>query len=148
MSSSKHVQIRACAAALIAAIESPPDGGVLQNRDFALATGVTSQIHVNFRGTDPLADDPVFTGAPRDWATDLELVIIARKDGSVEASDVADALWVDAYAAVMADQTLGGLAWEIDPGRVDVEDGEADTSLCRLTCLLKVKHRTANNVLT
>lgn len=148
MPQSKHLQTRDAVAAAIAAARPALDGGVHTNRNFLLATGVMAQVHVNLAGSDPQGDDPVITGAPRDWSTDLEVVILTRKDNGVEAADAADAIWVDAYAAVMADQSLGGLAWELVPGRVDVESEEADTSVCRLTWNLAVHHRTTNNVLT
>lgn len=144
MTASMHLQIRDRVAAALTA----PDGGVHTNRNFLLATGIDTQIHVNFRSSDPLGDSEIYTGAPRDWATDLEIVVLTRKTQGVEASDAADAQWVAIYGAVMADQTLGGLAWEVLPGHVELEDAEADTSVCRLTWTLTVHHRTTNNVLT
>lgn len=142
---SKQLQIRAALAALLVA--SLGSVSVYQNREFSLANGVTSQVHVNLHSSEPV-DTVVFTDHPRDWRTVIEIVMLARKSGATEASDAADALWATAYAAVMADQTLGGLSWEIAPGEATVEVDEADTSLARLTWLLTVHHRTTNNTLT
>jgi hypothetical protein len=146
MATSKQLQIRSGVAALVAAACSV-DGGVHQNREYDLATGKTAQAHVNFTRTFPV-DQMVYTAHPRDWATEIELKFLTRKNGSVEATDAADALWVAAYGAVMADQSLGGLAWELLPGEATVEDAQGDTSLCRLTWTLTVHHRTTNNTLT
>lgn len=145
MTASLQLQIRDAVAALLAGLAV--DGGVETNRDLVLATGVMSQVHVSLRSSEAI-DAEVYTGAPRDWATSIEVVILTRKNAGVEASDAADALWAAAYQAVMADQTLGGLAWELLPGRSDIEDAETDTSVCRLTWTLTVHHRTSNNVLT
>lgn len=143
---SKQLQIRAALAALLTA-----SGGigalVFENRDFALATGVSAQVHVNLRSSEPF-DMLVYTDHPRDWRTEIEFVALTRKTGATEAGDAADALWVQIYQRVMADQGLGGLAWELLPGEATVEVDEADTSVARLTWLLTVNHRTTNNTLT
>jgi hypothetical protein len=143
MAASKHLQIRAAVAAALVA------GGVsgervLQNRQLMLGTAVDSQVHVSFRRAAP-AQEVLYSGHPRDWNTDIELVILARKFGGVDASDIADAMWVQIYGLLMADESLGGLADHMVPGDVDVQDMEGDTSLCRLTWTLTVTHRTDNN---
>jgi len=144
MPASLHIQLRAAVAALLAGIGAE---AIFQNREFTLSNGKYSQVHVNLRSTRP-EDQVIFTSHPRDWATELEVVILTRKNGSVEASDAADSLWVAAYQALMADQTIGGRAWDLLPGEAEFEDAEGDTSLCRLTWLLTVHHRTSNNTLT
>jgi hypothetical protein len=146
MAQSRQLQLRAAVAALLAGLSV--DGGVHQDREFALPTDKVAQLHVNFSLSQPLSPDLVFTSHPRDWRTEIELVILARKSGAVEAADAADALWVDAYAAVMADQTLGGLAWEMLPGEASNAPDQADTSVCRLTWTVIVHHRTSNDTLT
>lgn len=145
MASSLQLQLRAAIAALLADLDAP--GGVHENRDFDMANGVASQVHVNLRRSVP-NDQVVYTNHPRIWLTDFELVILARKTGSSEASEVADALWVAAYAALMGDQTLGGRASQILPGEAEYDDGQGDTSVCRLTWTFTVDHRTSNNTLT
>lgn len=147
MAASAQLQLRAAMAALLLADTPLAGGRVHENRELQLATGVDSQVHVNFRGSRP-TDMVIYTGHPREWMTEIELVFLARKSGGEEASDVADALWAEAYGRVMADQSLGGLAMDLLPGEVIVDDAEADTSLCRLTWTVTVQHRTSNNSLT
>lgn len=147
MATSKQLQIRGAIAAVQVAAAVLPAARIHQNRAFALANGVDSQLHVNFRRSLP--EKPVmFANHPIDWDSEFELTVLARKTASVEASDVADAVWAAAFAAVMADQTLGGLVDYVEPGEAVVEDAEGDTSLCRLTWTFTVRHRTANNTIT
>jgi hypothetical protein len=61
---------------------------------------------------------------------------------------VADAVWVDAWAIVMADQSLGGLVQAIDLAPVLRDRDEADTDVHCITWQFTVMHRTTNNVLT
>lgn len=139
---SKHLQIRQ---AVSLALADVVQGRVRQNRNFNLPTGVDSQVHVNFRGSEP--ERGGIAGAPIDWATEIEFVILARKVADQDASDVADAIWAEVFGLLMADQSLGGLAAYIEPGSAHVEDGEADTTTCRLTWSITVQHRTNNNAI-
>jgi hypothetical protein len=141
MANSKHLAIRAGAAAAVGTVAG---GRVHQNRQFTLAKGVVSQVHVNFRGSEP-EQVVQYANHPRDWETDLQIVVLARKDGATEACDVVDALWVEIYGLLMADQSLGGLADYLVPQRVEVGDDQADTSVCRLEWFIQVRHRTADN---
>jgi hypothetical protein len=61
---------------------------------------------------------------------------------------VADAVWCDVYARVMANQSLGGLAMCVTPGAMTVETDEAETSLAQITWRFAVLHRTDRNVIT
>lgn len=141
MSNSKHLQLRAAVATALAGVA---EGRVYQNRSFTLATGVESQVHVNFRQADP-DKEVMYASHPVDWTTTIEVVILTRKIADQEAADAADAIWVDAFAAVMADQTLGGKADYLEPGTAIVDDGEGETSTARLTWSLTARHRTDSN---
>lgn len=144
MAQSKQVALRAAVAALLLAGTPLASGNVLQNRNYVLPQGVAAQIHVDATGSEFL-ELHLGNDSPRDWDTEIELRILARKSASVEASDVADALWVDAYGRVLADPTLGGLVWQLEPGDMTSDPDEADTSVCRLIWRFTVKHRTTNN---
>lgn len=145
MAASRQLQLRTAVADLLVTMN--PDGGIHEDREFNLPVDKTAQVHVNFRMSQPLGD-MIYTSHPRDWRTEIEMVFLTRKSGAVEAADAADALWVQAYGLVMADQTLGGLAWEMLPGEASNVPDEADTSVCRLTWTLIVHHRTSNDTLT
>ena len=147
MANSAHLGIRSAVAALLLVGPAVAGGNVLQNRAFGMAQGIDSQVHVNFDQASPDAS-PIFTGHPRDWVTTIEVAILARKAGGVEAADVADALWVDVYARVMANQSLGGRVQLLTPGDCYVQAAEADTSVCKLTWSFTCVHRTANDSIT
>lgn len=147
MATSDQVRIRAAVAALLLGGTAMAGGRVRENRDLSMSNDVTSQVHVNFTRSQPV-DAVIYTGHPRDWMTDIELVFLARKTGGSEAADVADAMWVEAYSRLMADQTLGGLAGELLPGEAFVDNDQADASLCRLTWSVTVRHRTNNDTLS
>ncbi|KQT10967.1 hypothetical protein [Ramlibacter sp. Leaf400] len=143
MATSKHLAIRAAVAALFAA-GTPVSAHVFQNRGFSLAQGLASQVHVNFDGGAP-AEDEVYQNHPIDWESRFELRFLARAGGGLEAHDVADALWTDAYARIMADRKLGGLVWDLTPADVDVDTDEADTSVAVVIWRFTCKHRTTDN---
>jgi hypothetical protein len=147
---SKHLQIRGAIAAVLTSGIPSGVAQVHENREFALATGVVRQIHVNFRGAQPLvgADGVVYTGHPRDWRTEIEVAVLARKDAGLEACDVADALWCEIYALVMSDQSLGGRVSSLEPGDIALDWAEGETSACRLTCSLFAQHRTDHHSIT
>lgn len=144
MDQSAHLAIRAAIAALMLAGTPLASGRVHENRDFVLAQGIDSQVHVNFVRTLP-SEDELFTDQPRDWESEFELKFLTRASGGSQAHDVADALWVEAYARLMADQGLGGLVWDLQAGEAEVDTDEADTSVCRITWRFTCRHRTANN---
>jgi hypothetical protein len=143
MAHSKHRAIRAAVAALLTSGTALAGGRVYENRAYPLAEGVASQIHVNYVESQPA---PIgISGAPVAWATTIEIQIKARASADSSAEDVADALWTDVYARVMAGQQLGGLAAYVDPGAMESQNDQADTGVCRLTWSFVVQHDTSNN---
>jgi hypothetical protein len=141
MAQSKQMAICDAVAALLASVAS---GNVAQDRDYVLPTDKASQVHVNYSSSEP-QEGMVYNVHPRDFATEIEVDVLARKSGSTQAAKVADALWVEIYGLVMANQTLGGLAIQLDPGGWDLVQDQADTSLCQLRGRFTVVHRTDNN---
>jgi hypothetical protein len=141
MANSKHHAIGSYIAALMTAAPALAGGFVFENRDYALPTDRAAQLHVNVRNSPPM--EPLAgVDSPIDWETTIEFTVLARRADGVEASAAADAIWTDVYGRVMADRGLGGLAWGFEPGEMNSEPDEADTSLTRLTWLIKVSHRT------
>lgn len=147
MSTSKHLGLRVAIAGLLTAGPALAGGYVFQNRDYTLPTGRDAQVHVNLEKSDPI-DIHLGLDAPRDWESTVAIVVLARRSGSVEAADAADAIWTDAYARLAADQTLGGQVWDMLPGEMDTEPDEADTSITRLTWRLTLRHRTTNQTIS
>lgn len=147
MSASQHQAIAVAVAALLLVAPALSEGRVLEGRDFSLPVGVLSQIQV-FLG-DSVPESTLLTGAPVDWTTDVNVVIKARRSlvAALSAEAVADALWFDAWARVMAAQSLGGLVQSLVPSTVSRDRDEADTDVHVLTWLFQVTHRTTSNSL-
>jgi hypothetical protein len=139
VTASLHLGIRDAVAALYQAGTALADGRIFENREFALATGVPSHLQVFRVDSDP---QRVLLGgtAPIDWITTVRTVIKARADAGVSAEVAADAIAVQAYARVMADQTLGGLAEQLEPGKFEWDQDEADTDVSKVTWDVHVRH--------
>jgi hypothetical protein len=146
MANSAHLALRAAIAAALSAAPALASGNIQQNRDYALPTGIAAQVNVNFVSTEA-TDSLLGADAPRDWDSVFELAFTTRAASGVEAADAADALWTEAYARLMADDTLGGLAMQLLPGSVDVTWDEGGTSVARVTWTVTAKHTTTHNVI-
>jgi hypothetical protein len=147
MAASKHLGFRDAIAALYAAGTPLAGGRIDENRDFALPVGEASRIGV-YRLQSVPERTLIGAAAPIDWVTDIRTVIKARKDVATSAETVADAIACDVYARVMADQTLGGLCDQIEPGIFAWDQDDADTNVVTVTWDCQVRHRTLNNTVS
>lgn len=150
MANSLQLALRDAVAALLLADPPLAAGEVHTNREAPLPVGgAPSMINVRFVRSAPVEVDAqamlLSSTSIRDWLTELQIVIQARKVDDDEAATVADALWVAAHDRVMAAQSLGGLAIGLFPGEHSVEDELADTTLCRATWSFQVLHRSTGN---
>lgn len=149
MAQSLQLAIRDAVVALMRASPALADGEVHANREEPLPVGVARRINVRYVRSAPLDVDPqamlLSANSIRDWLTELEIVFQARRLGDDEAADVADAMWVDAHARVMADQSLGGLSIGLYADEHNAADEVADSTLCRATWALRVLHRSTGN---
>jgi len=146
MSKSKHQAIVTAIAALFIVAPALANGRVFEGRSYALPIGSASQIQVFIEDSTPEAE--IITGAPVDWTTQITVLIKARRSASESAEVVADAVWVDAYARVMADQALGGLVMLLTLGDITRDRDEADTDVAAITWRFAVTHRTDSNVIS
>lgn len=147
MAGSQHRAIRTAIAALFTAEPGAlAAGNVHENRDYALAEGVTEQIHVNRVVSLPEAIQ--ITGAPVDWTSEIEIKFKARKTPHLSAEDACDDLWVAGFGRLMAGQALGGLVQLVTPGEVTFDQDAQDTNVAEITQRFMVVHRTASNVIT
>lgn len=135
MAASQHLGIRDAVAALVTGLAA----GTGENDPAPVATDQASRVNVKRVRSTP--SQPT-TSHPIDWDTELQIEIIAR----VEA--VADDLACSCFAAVMADESLGGLATGLQPGGFDWDEDQAETTVHRVTWNLNVFHVTQNNVIT
>lgn len=147
MTAAAHLGIRDAVAALYAAAPALADERIYGNREYALAVGVSSQIHVHRVQSVP-SRELLGIVAPIDWTTEIRTVITARKDRETSAEAAADAIAVACFARVMVDQTLGGLCFLVDPGPFAWEQDEADANVVQVSWDIQVVHRTQNNVIS
>ncbi|HEX2545657.1 MAG TPA: hypothetical protein VHL79_12300, partial [Ramlibacter sp.] len=124
-------------------------GRVYENRDYPLGETVVSQIQVYRLQSEP---ERILVGtyAPIDWTTELRIVIKARKETATgfSAEAIADDIACSCFAALFANQTLGGLCQLMDPGPITWDQDEADSGVCVASLDLRVVHRTESNVIT
>lgn len=143
MAVGKHQAIRNAVAAAYAA-GTALSARIMENRELALPDGAPSQIQVYC--VESIPDRPfVSTFAPVDWNTQLRTVIKTRKDGTTSADELADALLQGCFARLMADQSLGGLCQQLDPGPVTWEADELDSNVVMVSWVATATHRTDSN---
>ncbi len=141
MANTKHQAIVDAAEAALLAGTPLVGGRVYEGRDRTMPVGVDSQILVWKGASLPTAGE--IMGAPVDWTTDVRFLIKARRSGSNSAEKVADGIWTDVYARVMADSTLAALVWDLQPGPLEEpQRDEADTDVVLLEWHFTCRHRT------
>lgn len=80
-----------------------------------------------------------------DWALSVHVVVYVR---GAEPDRLADPIITAAHAALMADETLGGLAMTILPASVHFELADSDATVCVATCEYRIQYRTSQQDLT
>lgn len=118
---------------------------VLRGRRRPMSEGTAQAIYVYFAGSVP--ERGAIHGAPVDWTTNVRIESTSRAVGTQTAEQAALALNAKAWARLLADQTLGGVAQDIAPGPIDIDEDELDTSLAVVINTLQVVHRTAEHTL-
>jgi hypothetical protein len=145
MTQTLHLSIRDAVAALYQA-GTPLCPRILENREISLPVGVESQVQVYRTLSDP--ERGPIQGSPVDWTTQIRTVIKARKTANGSAETIADAMHADAYARLMADQTLGGEVMDCVPGPIAWEQDAIDPDVAQVTFDVNYLHRTTANSLT
>lgn len=140
----RHLGIRDAVAAQLTGLAG---GRVYENRDQPMTPAIASQILVYRLQSVP---ERILIGptAPVDWVTDIRIVIQGRSNGVSSGESIADSVAGGVYAALMANQTLGGLCQLLDPGPLMWDQDEADTAVHVATLDVRITHRTENNVIT
>jgi hypothetical protein len=145
MANSRHYAIVQYVAALLIAGTPVAGGRVYEGLDYAMPPDAASQVHVLLDGIDDPDASLMYPNAPIDWTDHFIVVIKARRSGIDPAEKVADAVWTDVYARVLADRTFGGLLELFTPGGVAPDRDQADTDVALLTWRFTVLHRTTDN---
>lgn len=146
MPTSQHLAVRDAVAALLQAAPSLVNVRVFENRDYRLPAEQAVGIWV-FRESSEPARGAIY-GAPIDWATRLRVVVKARSTPQAATAEVAaDTVATAAYAAVMANQQLGGLASDLEAGPITWLQEEAETNVAVCEMEFTAQHRTTSNTL-
>ena len=140
MSGSTHLAIREALAEALRR-DPPVCDRIDEQRDLTLPSGVTASISV-FRDTSRAAPGAIL-GAPFDWTTRMRVLVKARATSTGTAEANADALALVAYARVMADPSLGGVADDLVPEDLTWDQDDADTGVALALLNFRITHRTA-----
>lgn len=146
MATSQHLAVRDAIAALLQATPALAGGRVFVNRDYKLPADAASGVWV-YRDDSTPARGPMMV-SPIDWTTRVRVVVKSRSTGGVTAETAADTLATDAYARVMAQPQLGGLASDLEAGQIVWQQDEIETSVAQCELEFLVQHRTTSNQLT
>lgn len=133
--------------AVLAALRTVPavtSGPIDEDLDaLAIADETTQAISVSLVGSDPQNPAAIF-GHPVDWISTLVVECYARRDSAVVLTGRASrALHAAAYARLMADPTLGGVADDLREPSIAIDNAVLDTRMGCCTGTYPVLHRTA-----
>ena len=146
MPTSQHLAVRDAVAALLQGDPGLANVRVFENRDYRLPAEQAVGIWV-FRETSEPARGAI-NGAPIDWTTRLRVVVKARSVPQAATAEVAaDTVATTAYAAVMANQQLGGLSSDLEAGPLTWFQEETETNVAVCEMEFTVHHRTSSNTL-
>lgn len=144
-----HNAIGAGALALLLTPPAIAGGQVKRGQTRPVADTVQRFVGITLAGSDP--DRVQIRGNPVEWSTTLRASCCARGTTSVGVASTGEEnaieLFGEVYARLLSEPTLGGAAWDVEPGPVDLEQDELDSSLACVTATFRVRHRTAANTL-
>lgn len=140
MSDSSHLAIREAVAAALQRTPAICDR-IDEQRDLTLPAGVAASVSV-FRDTSRAAPGAIL-GAPVDWTTRIRVLVKARTTAAGPAEANADALALTAYARVMADPSLGGVADDLVPEDLTWDQDDADSGVALALLNFRITHRTS-----
>lgn len=124
-------------AAIVAALGTAPAIGatVHRSRVTALGRGESPAIIV-----EPVNDQSQQATVPKlDWALQVRVAVIARGDAP---DQVADPYVANVHKKIMADMTLGGLCYDVQPLGVTFDLVDADNSVGVVSMTFQVLYRT------
>lgn len=142
---SRHMALCHAMRDLFLASPTLADGNVVANRRRPMPAAVGRQIFVYLQ--DSVASRGAINGAPLDWRTTIRVECLARDAGPVDADAAADAMAVEVFARLLADPSLGGRAYDVEPTAMGTTGDEADSTLSATQFLFTVLHTTADNTI-
>lgn len=80
-----------------------------------------------------------------DWTLSVHVVVYVRDK---IADQKVDPFIIAIHAAILADETLGGLVMSVLPGTTHYQLTDADDTACVATCEFRVRYRTSQQDLT
>jgi hypothetical protein len=146
VSNTLHFGLRTAMVALLTGAPALAGIAIVANRRRPMPQAVDRQIFVYLE--DSMATRGEIKGAPFDWSTRVRIECVARDTAGANADVNADALQAAVYAALQANVTLSGLAFDTEPKALAWTEDEADTTVSACQAIYSVWHQTAGNVLT
>lgn len=141
MSGTRHKQVRAAVAAVLAAGAGLPAGDVIEGRRTRPMPEQTQrQIHVYLDFAKPTRGQA--GGIPDDWKTRIRIECSARASAAMTGEDRADELAATCYGLVAAEPSLGGLCMDMEPLGLAWDTEEAELTMGVTQVLFDAMHRT------
>lgn len=133
--------------ALVASLQASPavSGHIYRARTRPLPADATSGVVVRVQNST--ITPSVINGGPMDFATQVAIECYVRSRTGTDLDVAVDSLLSAAYARVLADTTLGGLATDVLPQAISYDfDADGEQTTCA-TLTLDVLHRSQNPTL-
>ena len=137
MNNTAQYAICQAVAALLADQPALGDGGVRVQRRRPMPQAVVTQVFVFYDESQPVQKST----SSIVWKTRVRIECVARDAAGASADQAADDLLQAAYARILADRLLGGLATNVEPVGLAISGDEADTALCAGQLLVDITHR-------
>jgi hypothetical protein len=115
---------------------------IYRSRPEAFARGETPAISVSWDGDDPSIDTSLPTLT---WRLTARVMVIVR---GLIPDQIADPIIQDVHSRLTADQTLGGIAMDVQPLPVTFELLDSDQPTGVVMCDYRILYRTAFNDLS
>lgn len=145
MTTGAHIALRD---AIVTALKATPAlaGGRVEKRRRSqpMPQGVVEEVRVWLHNSD--GKRARVDGLVYEWQTVMAVHCLARDSAGVDAETRVDALAREVSARVLGSGRLGGLAMDIELGRLTWEGEELDATTADTTLAFSIRHRTATNL--
>jgi hypothetical protein len=139
--STKREQIMLALKAKLDSMSPAPAGGVSRTRVYAFDRASLPAVTI-----EPISDDPSEGPIPYvDWDLLVRIAVVVRGNAP---DSLADPIAEQVHAAVMSDQTLGGLAMDVEPASAKFEFHPGDLPTAIVSLGFRISYRTLNTDLS
>lgn len=151
MTAVAHDAVAGAARAALLAAPAIAGGRVERARTRPIDEAFAQFVGVSVAGSTP--QRAAILAAPVEWTTDLRAWCWARGTpatplaAAITGEQAALGLYAQVYARLQADITLGGAAWDVEPGAIAVDSDDQDVSLGCVVASFRIRHRTQGGTL-